>query len=153
MVDRKQPSRPVSEPTRRASTKSSAGGNRKPPASGEELQIRRPAGDAGLIVRTDIGKIFEAGESRPGSAARIKRPTREEDAEITKAAAADPDGGLLTDDEFKAAPRVRGPQISPTKVPVSIRLDPDIVEALKADGPGWQSRANDLLREKLKLDS
>jgi uncharacterized protein (DUF4415 family) len=42
--------------------------------------------------------------------------------------------------------RRRGPQKSPTKVPTTIRFDPDVLEALKATGRGWQTRANDLLR-------
>ena len=32
------------------------------------------------------------------------------------------------------------------KVPVTIRLDADIVERFKATGRGWQSRMNDALR-------
>ena len=32
------------------------------------------------------------------------------------------------------------------KVSTTIRFDADVLEALKATGPGWQSRANDLLR-------
>ena len=41
---------------------------------------------------------------------------------------------------------VRGPQKAPTKVATTIRFDPDVLEALKATGRGWQTRANDLLR-------
>ena len=40
--------------------------------------------------------------------------------------------------------RKRGP--ARTKQPVSIRLDIDLVEKLRATGPGWQSRVNDVLR-------
>ena len=38
---------------------------------------------------------------------------------------------------------------SPTrpKTSVSIRLDDDILQKLRASGPGWQSRANDALRK------
>lgn len=35
--------------------------------------------------------------------------------------------------------------ISP-KVPLSLRLDRDVVEHFKADGPGWQTRMNEALR-------
>ncbi|WP_229722744.1 BrnA antitoxin family protein [Xylophilus rhododendri] len=42
--------------------------------------------------------------------------------------------------------RRRGPQKSPTKVATTIRIDADVLEALKATGRGWQTRANDLLR-------
>lgn len=42
--------------------------------------------------------------------------------------------------------RGRGPGKKPKKEVVTLRLDPDVVEAFKADGPGWQSRVNDALR-------
>jgi uncharacterized protein (DUF4415 family) len=43
----------------------------------------------------------------------------------------------------------RGPQKRPTKALVSLRLDRDIIEKFKSDGPGWQSRVNDALRKSL----
>ena len=46
-----------------------------------------------------------------------------------------------------AARRARGP--ARTKEAVSIRLDIDIVEKLRASGPGWQSRVNAVLRDYL----
>lgn len=42
--------------------------------------------------------------------------------------------------------RRRGPQKSPTKTLVAIRLDRDLVDAMKATGMGWQTRANAALR-------
>lgn len=42
--------------------------------------------------------------------------------------------------------RKRGPQKAPRKVPVSIRLSPDVAEGLRATGEGWQRRADDALR-------
>jgi uncharacterized protein (DUF4415 family) len=42
--------------------------------------------------------------------------------------------------------RRRGPQRAPRKVPVSIRLSPDVAEALRATGQGWQRRADEVLR-------
>lgn len=36
-----------------------------------------------------------------------------------------------------------------TKVAVKLRLDPDVVAALRASGRGWQTRVNDLLRERV----
>lgn len=36
-----------------------------------------------------------------------------------------------------------------TKVAVKMRLDPDLVAALRATGRGWQSRANQILRERV----
>ena len=40
----------------------------------------------------------------------------------------------------------RGPQKSPTKELVSLRVDREVVEAYRATGPGWQTRANEALR-------
>jgi uncharacterized protein (DUF4415 family) len=40
----------------------------------------------------------------------------------------------------------RGPQKAPTKELISLRLDRDVVAALRATGFGWQTRANDALR-------
>jgi len=44
----------------------------------------------------------------------------------------------------------RGPGRPPAerpKVPVSIRLDKDVVDHFKATGEGWQTRINSILRE------
>ena len=40
----------------------------------------------------------------------------------------------------------RGPQKEPTKELISLRLDRDVLAALRATGFGWQTRANDALR-------
>jgi uncharacterized protein (DUF4415 family) len=46
--------------------------------------------------------------------------------------------------------RGRGrPAGSGTKEQVAIRLDHDVLAALRATGPGWQTRVNDALREAL----
>jgi uncharacterized protein (DUF4415 family) len=44
----------------------------------------------------------------------------------------------------------RGPQKAPTKKPVTIRVDRDVLARYKATGPGWQSRMNDALRRGTK---
>ena len=47
-----------------------------------------------------------------------------------------------------STPRVyRGSQKMPRKVPVSLRLSPEIVAAFKRGGPGWQSRIDHALGE------
>ena len=38
--------------------------------------------------------------------------------------------------------RQRGPQKTPTKRPVSLRLDPGVLDAYRATGKGWQARMN-----------
>jgi uncharacterized protein (DUF4415 family) len=42
--------------------------------------------------------------------------------------------------------RRRGPQKAPRKVPISIRLSPEVAEGLRATGNGWQRRADEVLR-------
>lgn len=49
--------------------------------------------------------------------------------------------------------RHRGPQKKPTKIPTTIRLDEDVITALRAMGKGWQTRLNDATREWLKQQS
>jgi uncharacterized protein (DUF4415 family) len=44
----------------------------------------------------------------------------------------------------------RGPQKAAKKVPVSIRLSPDVVAGLRATGEGWQVRADEALRSWLR---
>jgi uncharacterized protein (DUF4415 family) len=47
-------------------------------------------------------------------------------------------------------PRRRGPQRSPVKVPVTMRLSRDVVEALRSMGTGWQTHADEMLRRAVK---
>ena len=47
--------------------------------------------------------------------------------------------------------KARGAQKAPVKKLVSLRLDPDVLEKLRASGPGWQSRANAVLRKADRL--
>jgi uncharacterized protein (DUF4415 family) len=70
-------------------------------------------------------------ENPPLTAAMLRRarPTREVFAEL----------GIRY-------PGQRGPQKTPTKVQVTVRLDRDVVEQLRAARPGWQTRANEILR-------
>ena len=93
---------------------------------------------------------------------KIVWPTEEEERAIKVGIAADPDNPEWTDEDFaKARPpsevhpalaakrrmHVRGPQKAPTKVAISLRVDRDVVEKLRASGPGWQQRANAALRK------
>lgn len=86
----------------------------------------------------------------------------EREAEIQRGIAQDPDNPELTDEDFaRMRParethpdivedwlrRQRGKQKAPTKVLVSLRLEREVVERLRASGRGWQSRANDMLRK------
>ncbi len=90
--------------------------------------------------------------------------TDEEEVAIHRGIAADADNPEWSDQDFaRARPaaemtppdlyralveqRRRGPQRAPTKEMVSVRLDRDLVERLRATGPGWQGRLNETLRK------
>ncbi|SEQ70853.1 Uncharacterized conserved protein, DUF4415 family [Faunimonas pinastri] len=91
--------------------------------------------------------------------------TPEEDAAIEAAAADDPDNPILTDERMArmrpaadAAPEIvarargqRGPQKAPTKQQVTIRVDQDVLQRFKEEGPGWQKRMNAVLRKGVGL--
>ena len=97
---------------------------------------------------------------------RIRRNTPAEEAAIQRGIAADPDAAEWTEEDFAQAhraadvmpaevlaslvPRRRGPGIKPAKAQVTFRLDWDVVQALRASGPGWQTRANEALRKMVK---
>ncbi|MBL8550866.1 MAG: BrnA antitoxin family protein [Hyphomonadaceae bacterium] len=54
----------------------------------------------------------------------------------------------------KAGQPLRGrPKQGSTKQAVSLRLDPDVVRAFKAQGPGWQSAMNASLRRAAGLST
>jgi uncharacterized protein (DUF4415 family) len=92
---------------------------------------------------------------------KLKEPVFDDDnPEWTKAdfAAATkfPRGPRLKDlkpGELEHLVRKRGPQRAPTKIPVSIRLSPEVVKHFKAKGPGWQSRIDAALRKIVKKAS
>lgn len=41
----------------------------------------------------------------------------------------------------------RGKQKLPTKVPISIRLSPEVINYFKSTGEGWQSRIDEILKQ------
>ena len=100
------------------------------------------------------------GSSRPGLKPTPISPTDEEEAEIQRQIAKDPDAPEWTEEDWaRAKPAIevhpelvewslrrRGKQKAPTKELISIRLDSDITDYFRAGGPGWQTRLNDTLR-------
>lgn len=81
-------------------------------------------------------------------------PTSDEAAAITAAAMSDPDAVPLTDDQWnrvRPTVRVGRPKADVTKESVKLRLDPDVLAALRASGDGWQTRINTMLRASLAL--
>ncbi len=51
----------------------------------------------------------------------------------------------------RRAGRPVGSIAAQTKEPVKLRLDPDVLAALRASGEGWQTRINEMLRASLRL--
>ena len=46
---------------------------------------------------------------------------------------------------------VRGPQKTPTKERITIRLSPEVIQRFRDTGDGWQTRVDSALKEWLKL--
>lgn len=99
------------------------------------------------------------------SGRKLVLPTAAEDRAINAGIAADPDAYELDEEFFaKARPaaevlgtsvvealkrgrgRPAGTTATQTKEKVNLRLDPDVLAALRASGRGWQTRVNDMLR-------
>jgi uncharacterized protein (DUF4415 family) len=57
----------------------------------------------------------------------------------------------LTDDFFRRA--VRNPYYRPIKQSTTVRIDADILAWLKSQGPGYQTRINNLLRAAMERSS
>ena len=93
--------------------------------------------------------------------------TGEQEARTQAGIAADPDNPELTAEEIASMRpfaevfpelaeiirRARGRPREPTpKKQVTVRLDAEVIEAMKKDGAGWQTRMNATLRRELGLD-
>lgn len=93
-------------------------------------------------------KRGRAAESRPQGQrtrgrtdwARVDATT---DEEIAAQVAADPDTAPEWTDAMFARAEVLLPE---KKIPISLRVDPEVLEHYKAKGPGYQSRMNAVLR-------
>lgn len=90
-------------------------------------------------VQDMIASDPDAPEATDGQLARA-RPFAEALPELAAAMEA---GGIVR--------RPVGRPSGSNKTSVSLRLDSDLIERLKADGPGWQTRANAILRESVGI--
>jgi uncharacterized protein (DUF4415 family) len=84
--------------------------------------------------------------------------TDAEEARIQALIASDPDAPEITDEQIakrmtfsEMMRRVGRPRVPHPKQQVSVRLDADVLEKLRATGPGWQARMNAALRKDLGL--
>ena len=80
-------------------------------------------------------------------------PTPEEDAAINAGTAADTNTYGLSMSDFAGLRPLRPlcplrgrPRVARPKAALTMRVDADVLDALKATGPGWQTRINALLR-------
>ena len=78
----------------------------------------------------------------------VRDVSPERDAQIRKAIAADPDTWESPNAQPKRVGRPRGQ----TKTSTTIRIDNDLLDALKGDNPkGWQTRLNEALRKGMDM--
>lgn len=95
------------------------------------------------IVRYTLAEIREkraSGELKSQTDwARVDAKT---DEEIERDIASDPDWQHDLDPDWENAVLV----VPPSKTPISIRLDDDVLAFFKAGGPGYQKRINAVLR-------
>jgi uncharacterized protein (DUF4415 family) len=77
----------------------------------------------------------------------IIMPTPEEDSAITAAALSDINALPLTDTQLQAMRKIGRPRVASPKAPFTMRIDTDILQALRTSGQGWQTRVNAILRE------
>jgi uncharacterized protein (DUF4415 family) len=70
------------------------------------------------------------------------------DEEIERAADEDPEW-----DDFRDLDWSKAEIVTPQKIPISIRLDSDILEYFKREGAGYQKRINAVLRSYVKAKS
>jgi len=76
-----------------------------------------------------------------------KRLRAKTEAEITRAAASDPDARPVDEDFFDAARRVRIEDLLPRPKPqVTLRLDEEVLAWFRKGGKGYQTRINAVLK-------
>jgi uncharacterized protein (DUF4415 family) len=119
-------------------------------------------GDRSDLGHRDAASKPEGKEAVMGTKFKDIPPlTDEEEAQIQRQIAADPDAPEATDEQIALARpfaevfpdlaesirRSRGrPKAEKPLQHISLRLDPDVVAKFKATGKGWQGRINDVLK-------
>ena len=80
-------------------------------------------------------------------------PTTAEDAAIAAGIAQDDDTMEITVADMARMQPLRRPgrpKVEHPKVPVTMRVDADVLAAIKASGSGWQTRVNEVLRDAVR---
>ena len=81
-----------------------------------------------------------------------RKPLTDSDGEVRELSAQDAAEAVSfaalpeTERKMLLSLRRRGPQRAPRRIPISIRLSPDVAQGLRATGAGWQRRADEVLR-------
>jgi uncharacterized protein (DUF4415 family) len=91
-----------------------------------------------------ISQPFSAAQVAAAKAAASKEPASKTRIDWSNGVVT-PGGGVAA--TVAAVRRTRGPNKRPAKEQVAIRLDPDVLGAFRAGGPGWQTRMNAALKE------
>lgn len=92
-------------------------------------------------------------EARRSKRLGLMVPSPQEDAAINAGIAADPDTRELSAQDIAAMKPLRRagrPRADSPKVPVTMRVDADVLEAIRASGAGWQTRVNQVLRDAVR---
>jgi uncharacterized protein (DUF4415 family) len=106
-------------------------------------------------MRYDMNeRDMKSKRTESGSRGRLKSKSRRSATGATSAARADDridtsDIPPLTDDFFRNA--VRNPFYRPIKRSTTVRIDADVLAWLKSQGPGYQTRINELLRSAMEM--
>src|SRR5262249_49221456 len=90
-----------------------------------------------------IAKRARPDRAAPKSRSNWKAVDSASDADIDAQIAADPHVAPIFSDEMLANAML---VIPAKKQPISFRVDPDVIEFFKSQGPGYQSRMNRVLR-------
>ena len=107
-------------------------------------RISSPAAMPTAKKLTTTSSRFSPSEIAAAKAASVKRSSSKAKVDWSNAIAT-PGGGVAA--TIAALRRTRGPNKKPAKEQVAIRLDQEVVGALRASGPGWQTRVNAALKE------
>lgn len=102
--------------------------------------------DAKTLKNLDVEQVAAALEADAGEALPDIRQALEEAKRGEYAAIHTPE------DIKRRRGRPKGSVAEATKVPIKVRLDPDVVDALRATGKGWHTRINDTLRSNLETE-
>lgn len=99
------------------------------------------------MKKLNVDKVAKAIEADAGQAIPRLRESLEQAKRGEFAAVHTPEKIL----ERRKPGRPKGSVQAVTKEPVKLRLDADLVAALRASGDGWQTRVNETLRASMAL--